>query len=362
MPQFQYEAIDADDQPVQGVIEAAGVAAAAAQLEELGLMVRSITQVVDSVPPHQADEPSPAPPELIEAMRRLLDQRETLLEPLAAYAKEAPGRDRRGEIRSVLDTLQRGGLDEAVAAATRNPRVWAPLLAATVQGEESVLPRLAHDPAKATSARRQRWSTIAYPLVVLSLLMLVLWTMASSIVPVFRQIFNGFGLELPAMTEFVLAVSSFLSSGGAIVLIAIAVAVAAAYASWPQWRGVIDNGWLGRLIPRSSIPVGAAAGRLRVAADLLRSGLSAEDSRRITGLASASRPAIEQVTERELSAIEFSAVFEALSVCYSEQSQRWSASLAASLGAVTIVLVGMVLGVVVISLFMPFVNLVENLT
>lgn len=363
MPRFRYDALDANDQPLQGEVEAPGVAAAAVQLEELGIAVRSISQVLESAPPSETATDAtarhePAPPELVEAMRRLLDRREALLAPLTAYAKEAPGRERRGELRSVLVTLQRGDLDEAIASATRNPRPWAPLLAAATGGEESVLTRLTQASTATTSTQRQRWATIAYPLFVLTILLLVLWPLASGVVPIFRQIFRGFGLELPRMTALVLEVAYFLSSGGAFLLIGFAVAAAATYVTWPRWCGIVDSGWLGYLAPRPTIPIGTAADRTRVAADLLQSGLNSEDSLRLAGLGTVSRPAIEQVSGEALAETKLPAVFEALSGCYAEQSRRQSASL----GTVTIVLVGMAVGLVVISLFLPLVSLIENLT
>jgi len=55
--------------------------------------------------------------------------------------------------------------------------------------------------------RRRMWLAVAYPLVLVGLLVGLFLLFATFVVPMFRNIFEDFGASLPAMTELVLAVS-----------------------------------------------------------------------------------------------------------------------------------------------------------
>lgn len=203
---------------------------------------------------------------------------------------------------------------------------------------------------------------VAYPLIVFLLMLLVLWPIAASVIPIFAKIFGEFGLELPGATLLVISIAGFLTHGGAVVLAALAVAAAVVYTTWSRWHAAIARGPLGHLLPAPKAPDGVVATRGRVAADLLEAGLNTEEAYSLAGLGSVNRAAIQRLTQTRLPAASVPAVLEAFSTCYAEQSTRRSASFAAAAGSVMVVSLGVVVGFAVIALFLPFLRLVEGLS
>jgi type IV pilus assembly protein PilC len=99
-------------------------------------------------------------------------------------------------------------------ALERHNKVFSPIFVAMVRAgetggvlEESLL-RIADQLEKDEALRRQIKSAMVYPTVVLTFAVLVLLGLVTFIVPVFVGIFKQFGGDLPAMTQFTVALSN----------------------------------------------------------------------------------------------------------------------------------------------------------
>ncbi len=122
---------------------------------------------------------------------------------------------------SLLERVQQDvqeGQPLSVALA-KHPQAFGPLHVSMVQaGEaagilETMLERLAQTLEKNEKLRARMRSALTYPLVVVLLALAVLVLMLMYVVPVFEEVFQSFGAELPWSTRAVLGLSQALSQG-----------------------------------------------------------------------------------------------------------------------------------------------------
>jgi type IV pilus assembly protein PilC len=102
-------------------------------------------------------------------------------------------------------------------ALERHPKVFSPLFVAMVRaGEaggvlESSLTRVADQLEKDASLRRQIRSAMVYPILVVTVAMIVLVALVSLLVPMFEGIFKEFGGHLPAPTQVTVGISHLMT-------------------------------------------------------------------------------------------------------------------------------------------------------
>src|SRR5439155_13454037 len=157
---------------------------------------------------------------------QVIEQARPLLPALHAYAAEMPpGRSRR-QLTALLELVQRGDAQQAAAAVQSMPTYWIALLSAATASSDParILEQFLEESQQADALRRQwRW-TMAYPVVVFGMAAAVLAFLSFVPIPIFRDMFAGFGLRLPWLTRFILAIAAWITSGQ-IILLAIAIAV-----------------------------------------------------------------------------------------------------------------------------------------
>jgi type IV pilus assembly protein PilC len=119
-------------------------------------------------------------------------------------------------------------LSEAMA---RHPRIFSRLFVSMVEAGEAagildvVLDRVAYQIEKETKIKRRVKGAMMYPLMVLSFAMLVLIGMLLFLVPIFQGIFEDLGGKLPMLTQVVVNASAILRSYF--------------YVIFPLWGGLI---------------------------------------------------------------------------------------------------------------------------
>lgn len=134
-----------------------------------------------------------------------------------------------GEIREAVNTGS--SLSDAMA---RHTRVFSALFVNMVKSGESsgtldvVLDRVASYLEKANSLRKKVQSAMVYPAVVTLMAVGITLVMILKVIPVFKDIYKGFGAKLPAPTEFLIAVSDAVRGYSLVVLAAVVVLVLAA--------------------------------------------------------------------------------------------------------------------------------------
>ncbi|MBS0206938.1 MAG: type II secretion system F family protein [Planctomycetes bacterium] len=135
---------------------------------------------------------------------------------LRAMASESRSFRVRQALHELADRIENGEPLPAVLESLHSG--LSPLMRALIQQGASVgrLDTVLHWAAEQGRRRRtlywQLWTALTYPLMILAAAFLVTGFVMIAIVPRFRKIFEDFGTELPDVTKFTLAVSTVLAS------------------------------------------------------------------------------------------------------------------------------------------------------
>jgi type II secretory pathway component PulF len=416
MPHYRYQALNADRQPVAGELAADSLAQVVAQLEAQGLTVQSIVDV--SSEPSAAgpaamnpggDNPFASPTAIERAaaeqaalrlhMEQVIERGRDLLPPLRAYAAEMPAGVCRRELEAVLRVLGRGDAAAASTALAALPGYWIPLLSAATSSRDParVLREFLQESQRAGELSRQWWLALAYPAFLAGIAVLVMAALSFLVIPIFRDIFAGFGLELPWLTLIVITVSDWFTSGRIVLPALVVVALAVLLVKGRQLLPAGLREWFG---DRFGLLWGRSNTLARLAqftADLLEAELNPAHALRLAGmatnrgairraawrvasnlespwLAAAADPAALRRSRRVLSATVLHALQSPLSTtarvrllrevsgCHADRARIRLSWTRGFLEPVAICAIGLIVGVTVLALFMPLFTLIHGLS
>ncbi len=218
MAAFTYEAIDAQGLERSGIIHAPDSVAASKQLQARGLLARSLAERAASGEGGARSTFKKVKPRSLQIFaRQLATMIEAGVSVVAALVTLEEQTDDTylqeilGEVRSDVEAGML--LSQALA---RHPKVFSRLFVSMVEAGESsgtldhVLDRVAAQIEKETQIKRRVKGAMVYPAVVLSFATLVLIFMLLFIVPVFVNVFDDLGGELPLPTKLVMGASDLL--------------------------------------------------------------------------------------------------------------------------------------------------------
>lgn len=220
MPDFRYEATDRTGLARAGTVSAGTMRQAIDELTEQGWHVRRVIPIRGEERPLDVTEflAPLSEPAAANVAGLLADavRSELPLEPaLRAAAEDARRAERRVLLRIADDIVRGTPSDEAFVRA--GDALPSPLLALILAGLESgelaaLLSRYLTLTRQRAEARRPLLLSLAYPAALFVGVSLVLLAAFIFIIPQFRKIFDDFGSELPWLTRAVLFVSEFLLS------------------------------------------------------------------------------------------------------------------------------------------------------
>ena len=214
-PTYHWRGLDAQGKPHQGTLEAADAELARALLRHQGFQV-------DTLQRQWWSRQKPLSHRVITAMTRqwaaLLRAGVSMVPALEMLQRSTP----QPSMASVLEQIQRGvesgqPLSQALG---QHPQVFGPLYVSMVHAGESagiletMMERLAQTLEKNEQLRSRVRSALTYPLVVVVMALAVLVLMLVYVVPVFEEVFESFGAELPWSTQVVVALSQAVAQGG----------------------------------------------------------------------------------------------------------------------------------------------------
>lgn len=414
MPQYRYQALNADRQPVAGEITASGLAQAVAELEARGLTVQSIVDAAaeqTSAGPATGGASGDNPFALQTAaealaaeqaalrlhMQEVIARGRELLPPLAAYAAEMPASKQRRQLTAVLQILERGDAGAATTALAALPGYWIPLLSAAASSRDPgrVLREFLQESQRAAELSRQWWQALTYPAILFGLAVTVMTILSLLVIPIFREIFQGFGLQLPWITQGVLTIADWFTSGrivwAALVVVLLFVILRAIRQRVPaglrEWFGDrFGTGW-GRSTTLARLA--------QFTADLLEAGLSPAQALRLAGMATgrgtmkraawrvagmldspqaavavnaAQRRSRQLLSATVLYALQGSLsttarvrLLRELSGCYAERTRNRLSWTRGIVEPIAIVAIGLIVGTTVLALFMPLFMLINGL-
>jgi len=277
--------------------------------------------------------------------------------PLArALAEDLPARGGRSWER-MARALESGDTAAAGRAAAADARCWIPLFAHGQEGPVPVADLL-------SAAERPRstvslvWASVAYPLIIVGVAILVVAILSAMVVPMFASMFEDFGLQLPLATRAVISLAQFMSTiWGPLIVAAGCVAI---------------GRWL--MITRSPRGARAAEAFTRALASLAAAEVPRADALDLAAAAAQVRPSLATkparrgpLTTAALEALSYEpqaagVLLSAIADCHKDRARGGLSVTQWLIGPLAIGLVGIFVGFIVIALFMPLISLVNALS
>jgi len=392
---FAYHAQMLDGQSINGSIDAADAEQAQRLLMTLNLRVLEIH------PQERTARGKPLRGEDFMAFNQQLTQLSAAGLPvehgLRLIAKDMHSGRLAATIREVVAELERGTpLGEAFDKYhTRFPPLYGKLVAAGVRANNlsAMLLNLGRHLDLVTRLRSMLWRAFSYPLMVLLALALVMMFLGAVVIPQFATLYNGFGIRLPVLTLFVLDFSHWLPAIALVFL----VIVFAGPVIWrilrltkhdttvldyfivplPLIGPVLRRNLISRWCDAVRLGIDAAMdlpGAIDLAGEAVGSPKLRADGQALIAALSAGQP-LEQIPRfRMLPATvpaiislgsqhhDLPAMLQTLSEMYQQQAEVRLGLIPGLLMPILVVLIAIVIGIVIMGLFLPFVVLLRSLT
>jgi type IV pilus assembly protein PilC len=232
MATFVFKAIDLAGIEAAGEVEAVSKQAVADQLKERGLVVIDIANKYRSKELNVELFARVKPGDLAVATRQLatmVSSGMTILRALAVLETQTSSKLLAETTAAVRQDVEAGLL--LSDALERHPKVFGPLYVAMVRaGEaggvlEEALLRTADQLEKDASLRRQVRSAMIYPSLIIGFAVIVLLALVAFLIPVFESVFKQFHGNLPALTKVMVGFSHILTTKGYILLVVVVGAI-----------------------------------------------------------------------------------------------------------------------------------------
>jgi type IV pilus assembly protein PilC len=218
MATFQFKAMDLAGVPAAGEVEAVSQQDVADQLRQRGLVVIDIAHKYRSKELNLELFSRVKANDLALATRQLstmVSSGMSILRALYVLETQTQSKLLRSTVVAVRNDVEAGLL--LSDALGRHPKVFGPLYASMVQaGEtggvlEECLLRVADQLEKDASLRRQVRAAMVYPAVVISFSVVVLLALVAFLIPVFENVFKEFPGKLPALSQVMVDFSHILT-------------------------------------------------------------------------------------------------------------------------------------------------------
>jgi type IV pilus assembly protein PilC len=401
MPTYVFKAMDVAGIPARGEVEAISKQDVADQLKQRGLIVLDIAGKYRSRELNIELMQRVKPDELAIATRQLatmVSSGMTILRALHVLETQSDNKLLKDSLAAVRGDVEAGLL--LSDALERHPKIFSPLYVAMVRAGEAggvlemSLIRTADQLEKDASLRRQVRSAMIYPTLIITFAMIVMLALVAFLIPVFQNVFKQFGGKLPALTQFMVGFSHLLRHQGYIVF-GVLVAIVVAFIKWkkskvgrPQWdafklripmkigdvvQKVCIARWSRTLssLTSAGVPVMQAldiTGKTAGNAVLERSMVSVIDSVKAGGTMSEPLkearvfpPMVAHMVGvgEETGAVD--AMLSKIADFYEDQVAAAVKALTSILEPVMIIVVGGIVGVIVVSMYLPLFNVYNSI-
>lgn len=425
MPNFQYEAVNAAGKAQKGVIEATSAEDAQSQLKAQGYFPTSVAEKKGRSGKKREKSPKAAKKKgrgfsisiggiALKKMTTFTRQLSTLQDaglPLLRSMQILESQQKPGRLKNILgdvceDVESGSALSDSMAKHPKAfDRLYSKMVAAGEVGGvlDVILQRLADFMEKSQRLRRRIKGAMIYPVVVISIAVLIVTGIMYYVIPKFQEIFNDFDVELPALTLWLVDTSKWVAGNSS------------EDQSVPGAVWILISPFLVFLVYkliRVTGPGKAATdiifARLPVLGPLLRKTAVARFTRTLGTLISAGVPILEAITitketsgnyiyEKALTKVHdsiregetFAAPLQEAKVCdpivvnmidvgeetgdldimlmkiadnYDEEVDVAVASLLSLLEPFMVVILGGIVGTIVLALFLPLVKMIESVS
>ena len=248
MATYVFKAMDLAGVPARGEVEANSKQDVADQLKSRGLVVIDIAHKYRSKELNVEFFARVNAKDLAVATRQLstmVSSGMTILRALYVLETQTESKLLKEALQAIRRDVEAGLL--LSDALERHPKIFSPLYVSMVRaGEtggvlEEALMRTADQLEKDASLRRQVRAAMIYPTLVVSFAITVLLALVAFLIPVFENVFKQFGGHLPSLTQFFVGFSHTLDNQWYLVILVVVAAVTAFIywkrSTWgrPQW-------------------------------------------------------------------------------------------------------------------------------
>jgi len=233
MATFRFKAIDLAGVAAGGEVDANSKQDVADQLKERGLVVVDIAHKYRSKEINVDLLQRVKPADLAVATRQLstmVNSGMTILRALHVLENQTKSKILRETFNSVRHDVEAGLL--LSDAIERHPKVFSPLYVSMVRAgetggvlEQSLL-RTADQLEKDASLRRQIRAAMIYPTLVITFALGVMLALVAFLIPVFEGVFKQFGGKLPALTAMMVSLSHLVTKQWYVLIVLIVLLVA----------------------------------------------------------------------------------------------------------------------------------------
>ncbi len=243
MPTYVFKAMDVAGVPAQGEVEAVSKQDVADQLKARGLIVLDIASKYRSKELNIELFSRVKPDEMAIFTRQLstmVSSGMTILRALHVLETQIDNKLLKETLQAARQDVEAGLL--LSDALERHPKVFNPLYVAMVRAGEAggvlemSLMRTADQLEKDASLRRQVRSAMIYPTLIITFAVGVMLALVAFLIPVFQGVFKQFGGKLPALTQFMVGFSALIRHQGYIVF-GVIVALVVAFIKWKKSDG-----------------------------------------------------------------------------------------------------------------------------
>ncbi len=232
MPTFRFKAMDLAGATAAGEVEAVSEQDVAAQLKARGLVVLDVTSKYSSREINLDVFQRVTADDLATATRQLstmVSAGMSILRALSVLESQTKSKVLKKTLIAVRGDVEAGmSLSDALA---RHPKVFSELYVSMVRaGEaggllEAVLLRVADQLEKDASLRRQVRAAMVYPALVITFALVVMLALVAFLIPVFVNVFKQFPGKLPALSQFMVNFSHLVTHQWYLLLFGVLAAV-----------------------------------------------------------------------------------------------------------------------------------------
>lgn len=149
-------------------------------------------------------------PAFLERIDEALKDRNQLADSMEAFASEINPQKQSGELRDLLSVLRSSSQAEQLVQEGFSA-AWLPLILRSRLGNDGInLDQIVGEVTFAEEARKSRWRSLAYPLFLFAIALLVFILLAVSVLPTFQKMFSEFALKLPFATQILLRFGNWI--------------------------------------------------------------------------------------------------------------------------------------------------------
>lgn len=411
MARFSYEATNSSGQRVTGQLEASDGRQLLARLEAMDLKMHAFREMppdpavgtlsrTDRLQPIPDEAVAPAAgwhdPKLIESLADLAAAGLPLEEGLRALAEELPRKSTRKRLRQFSKRLEQGmPISDAIAAEGVPDDLRAILRASqTTAGLGQLLHNYARHLGHVGTIKHEIYLSLVYPFLVFSMTLCASFILATRVVPTFEIIFNDFDTPLPPPTLLVVYVCRLMRRFSWLIVLSLAFLLVASFILLKAdgWRSHVTSilyrvPIVGRtlryfdtarfvdllsLLMDGDIPLpidlrlageGTGSAPIQMAAYRLAhrvsQGIAINDG--AADLAVFPATLLNSI-RRGPPASSMTSLLRGIAEMFHQQSRQRAMMVAVVCGPILLVVAGCLVGFVVLSLFLPLVSLVQNLS